>query len=158
MRRPSASVLPTSTEACREKPDLLFDFATLTGAARVALGTELPALFCNDDALAGELLEAGLSTHDPLWRMPLHKPYRKLLDSKVADLNNISEGGYGGAITAALFLEAFVAKAKAWIHIDLMAWNLSSKPGRPAGGEALGMRAVYGLIEQLAAGKLKPRT
>ena len=138
------------TEADREEPDLLVDFATLTGAARVALGTELPALFCNDDATAAAALEHGLAAQDPLWRLPLHAPYKRLLDSKVADLNNVSEGGYGGAITAALFLESFVAKAKAWIHIDVMAWNLAAKPGRPAGGEAMGLRAIYGLIEALA--------
>jgi len=138
------------TEADREAPELLVDFATLTGAARVALGSELPALFCNDDATAAAALEHGLAVQDPLWRLPLHAPYKRLLDSKVADLNNISEGGYGGAITAALFLEAFVAKAKAWVHIDVMAWNLAAKPGRPAGGEAMGLRAIYGLIEALA--------
>ncbi len=138
------------SEADREAPELLVDFATLTGAARVALGSELPALFCNDDTTAAAALEHGLAAQDPLWRLPLHAPYKRLLDSKVADLNNISEGGYGGAITAALFLEAFVAKAKAWIHIDVMAWNLAAKPGRPAGGEAMGLRAIYGLIEALA--------
>ncbi len=138
------------TEADREAPELLVDFATLTGAARVALGSELPALFCNDDATAAAALDHGLAAQDPLWRLPLHAPYKRLLDSKVADLNNISEGGYGGAITAALFLEAFVAKAKAWIHIDVMAWNLAARPGRPAGGEAMGLRAIYGLIEALA--------
>lgn len=140
-------------EADRESPDLLIDFATLTGAARVALGTELPALFCDDDATAEALLRHGLAQQDPLWRMPLHRPYRRLLDSKVADLNNISEGGYGGAITAALFLQAFVEKAKAWVHVDLMAWNLADKPGRPAGGEAMGLRAAFGLIEELAKGR-----
>ncbi|MEM7225149.1 MAG: leucyl aminopeptidase family protein [Pseudomonadota bacterium] len=137
-------------EADRETPDLLIDFATLTGAARVALGTELPALFCNHDALAGALLEQGLARQDALWRLPLHRPYRRLLDSKVADLNNVSEGGYGGAITAALFLAEFVSPKTPWAHIDLMAWNIRSQPGRPAGGEAMGLRAVYGAIEQLA--------
>ena len=137
-------------EADDEAPDLLVDFATLTGAARVALGTDLPALFCNDDPTAEALLAQGRVVQDPLWRLPLHAPYKRLLDSKVADLNNVSEGGYGGAITAALFLESFVAKAKAWIHIDVMAWNLAAKPGRPLGGEAMGLRAVYGLIEELA--------
>lgn len=138
------------TEADREEPELLVDFATLTGAARVALGSELPALFCNDDVTAAAALNHGLAVQDPLWRLPLHAPYKPLLDSKVADLNNVSEGGYGGAITAALFLETFVAKAKAWIHIDVMAWNLSAKPGRPVGGEAMGLRALYGLIQELA--------
>ena len=137
-------------EACKDKPDLLVDFATLTGAARVALGSELPALFCNDDKLADALLGHGLAAHDPLWRLPLHKPYRRLLDSKVADLNNISSGSYGGAITAALFLAEFVEPKVPWVHLDVMGWNVSAKPGRPEGGEAMGLRAVYGLIEDMA--------
>ena len=138
-------------EASREKPDLLIDFATLTGAARVALGTGLPALFCNDDALAQTLLDEGLARHDQIWRLPLHQPYRKGLDSQVADLNNISDGPFGGAITAALFLQAFVAAGIPWAHFDLMAWNLSASPGRPQGGEAMGLRTVYGAIERMAA-------
>ena len=138
------------TEACSEKPDLVIDFATLTGAARVALGTELPALFCNDDELAEGLLTAGLEQADPLWRLPLHQPYRRLLESPVADLNNVSKGGYGGAITAALFLETFVPADIPWAHIDLMAWNLSSRPGRPEGGEAMGLRAAFAMIEARA--------
>ena len=137
-------------EASREKPDLLIDFATLTGAARVALGTGLPAVFCNDDALADSLLGHGQAQHDPLWRLPLHQPYRKSLDSQVADLNNISDGPYGGAITAALFLETFVGPDIPWAHLDLMAWNTSASPGRPQGGEAMGLRAIYAAIEQLA--------
>jgi leucyl aminopeptidase len=139
-------------EAGREKPDLLVDFATLTGAARVALGTGLPALFCNDDATAEALLAQGLARHDPLWRLPLHEPYRRLLESKVADLNNISDGPYAGAITAALFLQEFVPPGIPWAHLDIMAWNPAAAPGRPAGGEAMGLRAVAGLIERLAAG------
>ena len=138
------------TEADRERPDLLIDFATLTGAARVALGSELPALFCNDDAVAGRLLGHGRDEADPLWRMPLHAPYRRLLDSKVADINNISSGVYGGAITAALYLAEFVAPRTPWVHLDVMGWNLSAKPGRPEGGEAMGLRAVYALIESTA--------
>jgi len=137
-------------EASREKPELMMDFATLTGAARVALGTGLPALFCNDEALAGSLLDHGLAHHDPLWRLPLHQPYRASLDSPVADLNNISDGPFGGAITAALFLEAFVAAGIPWAHLDLMAWNPGASPGRPQGGEAMGLRAAFGAIEQLA--------
>ncbi len=145
-------------EACREKPDLLVDFATLTGAARVALGTGLPALFCNDDGLAEALLEQGRACHDRLWRLPLHRPYRRSLESRVADLNNISDDPYGGAVTAALFLEAFVEAGTPWAHIDLMAWNTSPGPGRPAGGEAMAMRAVYGVVEQRAAkGRRKGR-
>jgi leucyl aminopeptidase len=130
-------------EAARESPELLLDAATLTGAARVALGTELPALFCNDDGVAAGILESAAATGDMLWRMPLHAPYRKMLDSKVADIYSCSEGGYAGAITAALFLQEFVAGAGAWVHIDTMGYNLSSKPGRPEGGEALALRALF---------------
>ena len=144
-------------EADREKPDLLIDFATLTGAARVALGTDLPALFCNDDALAESFLAAGLARHDPVWRLPLHQPYRALLDSPVADLNNISEGGFGGAITAALFLADFVRPETPWAHLDIMAWNLQDQPGRPSGGEAMGLRAAFGAIEGLLRKGKKPR-
>jgi leucyl aminopeptidase len=138
-------------EACRAKPDLVLDFATLTGAARVALGTELPALFANDDDLAKKLLAAADDVSDPLWRLPLHRPYRSLLESGVADLNNISSGSFGGAITAALFLEHFVEPDIPWAHIDLMAWNLSSRPGRPEGGEAMGLRAAYALIRAMTS-------
>jgi leucyl aminopeptidase len=129
--------------ACEGDPGTIIDFATLTGAARTALGTELPALFCNDDALADGLIEAGRRVADPVWRMPLHQPYRKMLDSKVADVANSSGSPYAGAITAALFLEAFVTPATPWAHFDLMAWNLATTPGRPEGGEAMGLRAVY---------------
>ena len=134
-------------EADTEDPDLLIDMATLTGAARVALGTELPALFCTDDEVAQTILDAGLSAHDPLWRMPLHRPYRPNLKSRVADINNVSSGSFGGAITAALFLNEFISKNRRWVHIDTMAWNESSKPGRPAGGEAFGLRALLGALE-----------
>ena len=144
-------------EADREKPDLLVDFATLTGAARIALGAELPALFCNDGDLAARLIDHGLAEHDPLWRLPLHRPYRRLLDSKVADINNISDGPYGGAVTAALFLAEFVRPETPWAHIDLMAWNNRARPGRPVGGEAMGLRAVYALIEGLARKKTRKR-
>ena len=133
-------------EASGERPDVIFDFATLTGAARIALGTELPALFVNDDALAVDMLKAAESERDPLWRMPLWQPYRRHVKGHVADLTNAPEGGFGGAITAALFLEDFVAAGIPWAHIDLMAWNTASRPGRPLGGEAMGMRAVYALI------------
>jgi leucyl aminopeptidase len=138
------------TEASREKPDLILDFATLTGAARVALGSDLPALFCNRDDLATRLLAHGRDARDPLWRMPLHQPYRRLLDSKVADINNISSGPFGGAITAALFLQEFVAPEIAWAHIDLMAWNSAARPGRPEGGLDLGLRAAYALLAEMA--------
>jgi leucyl aminopeptidase len=136
-------------EAADEKPAVLIDFATLTGAARVALGTGLPALFCNNRRLAEGLLDGGGAVDDPLWRLPLWQPYRDLIDSKVADLTNSAEGGYGGAITAALFLEAFVEPGIPWAHIDLMAWNTTSKPGRPEGGEAAGMRAVFAHLSGL---------
>jgi leucyl aminopeptidase len=136
------------SEAAAEAPDMLVDFATLTGAARVALGTEVPALFSDDDALAEALLAAGRAEGDPLWRLPLWKGYRPLVDGKVADLTNSAEGGYGGAITAALFLEEFTNGAKAWAHVDLMAWNVSAAPGRPEGGEAMGMRALVKAVSE----------
>lgn len=135
-------------EACSESPDLLIDCATLTGAARVALGTELPAFFCSQTELAAALLKIGQQVDDPLWQLPLHQPYRALLESKVADISNISNGSYGGAITAALFLQEFVTPQTPWIHVDLMAWNLRSLPGRPEGGEAMGLRSLFELIRQ----------
>jgi leucyl aminopeptidase len=134
------------TEASREKPALLVDFATLTGAARVALGPELPALFCNDDALAGELARHAATEADPLWRLPLWQPYRRRLDSKVADLNNVSDGPFAGSITAALFMQDFIEPGIPWIHFDLFAWNPYGRPGRPEGGEAQTIRAVHALI------------
>jgi leucyl aminopeptidase len=133
-------------EADVEKPALLIDMATLTGAARTALGPELPALFSNDDGLAAALLRAGEVELDPLWRLPLWRPYRKMLKSKVADLNNVSESTFAGAITAAIFLKEFVSDGTPWAHIDTYAWNQSSRAGRPEGGEALGLRALYRLI------------
>jgi leucyl aminopeptidase len=135
-------------DADDEKPALVIDFATLTGAARVALGTELPAMFCNDDGVAADLHRLGGEVSDPVWRMPLWKPYRRLLDSKVADISNVSEGSFGGAITAALYLQEFISASTAWVHLDIMAWNTASRPGRPAGGEAMGMRACYALIAE----------
>ena len=135
-------------EADSEKPDLLIDFATLTGAARVALGTELPALFCNDDQLAIAILEAGTATVDPLWRLPLFHSYRRHLDSKVADINNIANIAQGGAITAALFLNEFVSSKTPWAHIDTMAFNLAARPGRPAGGEVFGLRAMFAMLQR----------
>ena len=133
-------------EACSEKPALLIDMATLTGAARTALGPELPALFANDDALANELLAAGTAESDPLWRLPLWRPYRQQIVSHVADLNNVSESAFAGAITAALYLDAFVTAGTPWAHIDTYAWNQKSRAGRPEGGEALGLRALYAVI------------
>lgn len=134
------------TEADSEQPALLIDFATLTGAARVALGPELPALFSNDDALAAEISTAAMAAQDPLWRLPLWQGYRNQLDSKIADLNNAPGGGMAGAITAALYLEQFVSKQTPWAHVDLYAWNSSAKPGRPEGGEAMTLRAFFNVI------------
>ncbi|MEJ2131214.1 MAG: leucyl aminopeptidase family protein [Gammaproteobacteria bacterium] len=129
-----------------ETPQLMFDFSTLTGAARVALGPDLPAMFCNDEALSEGLLAAAADTHDPLWRMPLFDAYREMLDSKVADVANASPTGQGGAITAALFLKEFVPNETAWAHFDLMAWNSKARRGRPEGGEAMGLRAVFAYL------------
>ena len=133
-------------EASSEKPELLIDMATLTGAARVALGPELAALFCNDETLARSLLDAAVAEEDPMWRMPLWRPYRKMIDSKIADLNNVSESPHAGAITAALYLEEFVEPGIPWAHLDVMAWNPQSRPGRPEGAEATALRALYSHI------------
>jgi len=135
------------TLASEETPDMILDFATLTGAARVALGTELPALFSNDDQLADDLQKAGQGEDDNMWRLPLWKPYRKMIDGKTADISNESAAPYGGAITAALFLEEFLDKDIPWAHLDVMGWNTASKPGRPEGGEAMGLRAVFQAIK-----------
>ena len=135
-------------EGASEKPTMMVDCATLTGAARVALGTDLPALFCNDDALADDLIDAGRSVTDPMWRMPLFAGYRRLLDSKVADINNAPGVAFGGAITAALYLQEFVPDDVPWAHFDMMAWNNSSRPGRPEGGEAQAARAIFAAIEK----------
>ena len=128
-----------------DNPLLIADFATLTGAARVALGPELPAAFTDDDALAAEFAAAGAAESDPAWRLPLWRPYETMLDSKVADTNNVSTGGQGGAITAALFLRKFVA-AKSWLHLDVFAWNATGKPGRPEGAECQTARALYAMF------------
>ena len=140
-------------EAQSDKPDLILDAATLTGAARVALGPDLPALFCNDDDIADALLRHGKAEDDPLWRMPLHKGYRRMLDSKVADINNVSDGSYAGAITAALYLQEFIDPGARWAHIDTMAWNTRDRPGRPEGGEALGLRALFAFVSAWAQPK-----
>lgn len=140
------------TEASSEQPDLLIDFATLTGAARVALGTDLPALFVNDDDLADSFAAAARAAGDPLWRLPLWAPYGELLKSDIADISNTGSAPFGGAITAALFLQRFVGPGIKWAHIDLMAWNRATKPGRPVGGEAMGLRAAYRLIADRVAG------
>jgi leucyl aminopeptidase len=132
--------------AVEKSPALIIDFATLTGAARVALGPQLPALFANDDALASELLAAGMQAGDPLWRLPLWAPYHDLLKSRIADMVNSAEGGFAGAITAALFLEKFVPAQIPWAHFDTFAWNNGDRPGRPKGGEALGLRAAWAVL------------
>ena len=129
--------------ACDHRPDLLVDAATLTGAARVALGPDVPVLFSNNDETGAAFVAAGLSCGDPLWRLPLWPGYRKWLRSPVADLNNISSKPMAGAITAALFLEHFVKTDVRWVHIDTYGWNDSARPGRPEGGESLGLRAAY---------------
>ncbi|PKU26270.1 leucyl aminopeptidase [Telmatospirillum siberiense] len=135
-------------EADSEKPDLLIDLATLTGAARTALGPDLPAMFTPDDDLAAAILAAAEAEHDPVWRLPLWKSYRRLLDSKVADINNAPDSPYAGAVTAALFLQEFVSPGTSWVHFDIFAWNPSARPGRPEGGEAMAIRALYRLIAQ----------
>ena len=131
-------------------PDFVVDFATLTGAARVALGTECPALFCNHDDTAKALMQLGGELDDPLWQLPLFEAYERFLDAGQAGLSSTGHSGYGGAITAALFLRRFVGKKADWAHIDVMAWNLSSRPGRPKGGEAMGLRALFAFIEARA--------
>lgn len=131
--------------ADEDKPSLVIDFATLTGAARVALGPDVPPFFTDDDALADELMRAAAAENDPLWRLPLWRPYGSLLDSKVADLNNVGTGGQAGAITAALFLRRFVS-TKAWVHFDIFAWTPTAKAGRPEGAECQSARALYALL------------
>lgn len=135
------------TRAVEEKPALLLDFATLTGAARVALGPDLPPLFANDDALAAELTDAGSAEADPLWRMPLWDAYDDMLKSDVADMVNAAEGPFAGAITAALFLRRFVPADIAWAHMDVFAWRPAAKPGRPKGGDAYGLRAAWRVLQ-----------
>jgi leucyl aminopeptidase len=130
--------------ADEEKPELIADFATLTGAARVALGPDVPPFFTDDDALADELMTSAAAENDPLWRLPLWRPYEAMLESKVADTNNVG-GGQGGAITAALFMRKFVT-VKSWLHFDVFAWTPSAKPGRPEGGECQAARALYAML------------
>jgi len=131
--------------ASEEKPALVVDFATLTGAARVALGPDVPPFFTDDDALADEFMRHGATENDPVWRLPLWRPYEQMLDSKVADLNNVGAGGHGGAITAALFLRRFV-DVPSWLHLDIFAWTPSAKPGRPEGAELQSARALYAML------------
>ncbi|MEQ4576346.1 MAG: leucyl aminopeptidase family protein, partial [Gammaproteobacteria bacterium] len=132
--------------ASEAKPSLILDFATLTGAARIALGPDLPALFANDDALANDWLAAGERTRDPVWRMPLWRPYLRYLNSHVADMANAGSR-MAGAVTAALYLERFVATGLKWAHLDVYAWNDSDRPGRPAGGEALALRSAWEMLK-----------
>ncbi|MDR3477075.1 MAG: leucyl aminopeptidase family protein [Gammaproteobacteria bacterium] len=134
------------TEAVSEKPELLIDIATLTGAARVALGTDLPAMFTNRDELAASITKHGEQQLDPVWRLPLFAAYRESLNSQIADINNNSSDSYAGAITAALFLKEFVPDDIPWVHFDLMAWNVKPKAGRPQGGEAMALRALFSYL------------
>jgi leucyl aminopeptidase len=133
--------------ACESEPDLVIDFATLTGAARIALGADLMPVFSNRDEVARGIQGAGEEMEDPIWTMPLFRPYIKLIESPIADLNNSGKSSYGGCITAALFLEHFVEPEIPWVHIDTFAWNQSDRPGRPQGGEALSLRAVYRYLQ-----------
>jgi len=137
-------------EAGDEQPALLIDCATLTGAARVALGPDLPALFSNDDSWSATILRSGQQQHDPMWRLPLWAPYDRWLDSPVADCNNVSAKPYAGSIIAALFLQRFVPNDIPWAHLDLYAWNDQNSPGRPEGGEAYGMRALFAAVAEHA--------
>jgi leucyl aminopeptidase len=136
-------------EACESAPDVLLDFATLTGAARVALGPDLPALFSNCDAMASVFSDAGRDVHDPVWRLPLWSGYNYWLESDTGDLNNVTEKAYGGAIVAALFLHRFVSGTTRWAHFDVYGWNDASRPGRPSGGEAQAMRAAFAGVARI---------
>ena len=128
--------------------DLLVDLGTLTGAARVALGPDLPPFYTDDETLAADLSRHAGKENDPMWRLPLWPPYNSLLDSKIADLNNVSSGSFAGSITCALFLKRFVSVAKSWLHIDIYAWTPTAKPGRPEGGECQAARALYALLAE----------
>ncbi|MDJ0447734.1 leucyl aminopeptidase family protein [Methylocystis sp. JR02] len=139
--------------ASEDQPDLLFDFATLTGAARVALGPELPPFYTGDDTLADEIAACGRSANDPVWRLPLWENYDGGLDGKISDLVSVTSGGFSGSIVAALFLRRFVSDPTRWAHFDVYCWNPSTKPGRPEGGEAQAARLLYDLIETRAKKK-----
>jgi leucyl aminopeptidase len=134
--------------ADEETPDLLVDLGTLTGAARVALGPELPPFYTNDETLALDIARCAKTENDPLWRMPLWAPYDSWLDSKVANINNAPSGGFAGSITCALFLQRFVEAAKSWLHVDIYGWTPSAKPARPEGGECQAARAIYQLLSE----------
>jgi leucyl aminopeptidase len=139
-------------EAVSEKPELLIDITTLTGAARVALGTELPAVFSNNDKLVADVIKQGEKNDDPMWRLPLFALYREYINSAIADINNNSTEPYAGAITAALFLKEFVPDDIPWLHFDMMAWNLRARPGRPQGGEAMVLRALFSYLRERFVG------
>lgn len=141
------------TEAVSENPELLIDLATLTGAARVAVGTEIAAVFSNEDDVVNALIKQGEKMYDPMWRLPLHAAYRELINSPIADLNNNSSEPYAGAITAALFLKEFVPDSIPWLHFDIMAWNTRAKPGKPQGGEAMALRALFAYLQGRYQGK-----
>jgi leucyl aminopeptidase len=134
--------------AAEEEPALLIDMATLTGAARVALGPDVVPVYTHDDTLAVDVARHAALAADPVWRMPLWQPYLSMLDSKIADINNAGSAPFAGSITAALFLSRFVPEQQSWMHADIYAWNPSEKPGRPEGGEAQAIRALYSLFEE----------
>ena len=138
--------------ADEEEPDLIVDFATLTGAARTALGPDLPPFYTEDDALAADLARLGMVVNDPVWRLPLWRPYARMLESKIADVNHVSSGPMAGSITAALFLRRFAPRARAHVHFDIYAWTPKAKPGRPEGGEVQGARVVYALLRERYGG------
>jgi leucyl aminopeptidase len=134
--------------ADEEAPELLIDMATLTGAARVALGPDLPPFYSDDAEVAADLAKHAAAENDPLWQLPLWKPYYSMIETPLADLNNAGAGGFAGSITAALFLKRFVEKAKTYVHFDIYGWVPNTKVGRPKGGEAQGMRALFALIAE----------
>ncbi len=136
------------SEAVNEQPEYLINFATLTGAARVALGPDLAAMFSHDETLAQAVLQAAQQVQDPVWRLPLYKPYRDYFKSEIADMLNASKIPYAGAITAALYLQSFVPDNIAWVHFDICGSNLDNRPGRPQGGEVSGLRAVFQFLQQ----------
>lgn len=136
------------TEACSESPEVLVDFATLTGAGRIALGTDIPALFAREDDTARAIMDAGKRVNDQVWQLPLEKNYFETIKSKFADISNCADTSWGGSITAALFLDAFVADGINWVHCDVPAWNFKKTAARPVGGEAFGVRAVFNYLEK----------
>ncbi len=134
--------------ADEDSPDLIVQFATLTGAARVALGPDLPPFYTKNDTLAKRIQELGLAVHDPVWNLPLWNRYRMMLDSKIADINHISSGGFAGSITAALFLDRFVEQAKDYVHFDIFGWTPAARPGRSEGGEPQAARLIFELLKR----------